>query len=70
ALKNVIKWIGTDREWGERILRDFGARLMEADSQMDALNRAAKVYVNSRGKPFKPRSVWQSLQNRKDIERK
>ncbi|MFN8007534.1 MAG: hypothetical protein U0V70_11020 [Terriglobia bacterium] len=59
-----IEWLGTDRQWGDRIKEMFQSGLIEAKSYADALNQASKHFVKKNGKEFNAKSVWQSLKNR------
>jgi len=58
-------WRGTDRRFADKILAEFQSGTLQANSPLDALTKASKLYVREDGTAFKHRSLWQNIQNRK-----
>jgi hypothetical protein len=63
-------WPGTARQLGDEVFEQFRNGTIAAKTERDALKKACAVFVKEDGTPFKATSIFQSLKNRKDIERK
>jgi hypothetical protein len=63
---NPISWQGSKIEFAELVLGLYKKGQIKAISNIDALTQAARYFVDRNGKSFKPRSLWQAIQNKKD----
>jgi hypothetical protein len=64
---DAIAWLGSNREFGEKILELYHKQLIRAKSETDALTLATKHFVDKNGKPFEPRSTLQNLRNKRNF---
>jgi hypothetical protein len=63
-----LVWLKSQRAWGDEILKFYRACSIQATSQMNALDQAAKHFVRKNRESFNPRSVWQSIRNREEYQ--
>jgi len=60
-----LVWLGQKSEWAQEILGWRKRNVVRAESDTEALRKAAAHFVDSRGKPFNERSVLQTLQRKR-----
>jgi hypothetical protein len=61
----TISWSGTKLEFAQMILDAYEKGFIRATGPIDALRQAALHFVDRDGKAFKPRSLYQSVQNKR-----